>query len=186
MHLALAEAFGTEPAPVAWAELLAGGLDDLDDRDSPGRRGPATSAWPSSTTPAPPSGCTATSTWVRSSATRTGGSSSTSRASPECRCTSGGSGPPRWLSPGCCGRSTTCSRRCWSAARRLEPELADLALAWEDRNRQRFLGAYLNEPGIDALLPVDDSALYTMLGAFELAKAVYEVGYERITGPNGP
>ena len=34
MHLALAEAFGTEPAPVgAWAELLAGGLDDLDDRD---------------------------------------------------------------------------------------------------------------------------------------------------------
>jgi predicted trehalose synthase len=60
-----------------------------------------------------------------------------------------------------------------------DPDLQDLALAWEDRNASAFLGGYLNEPGIDALLPVDDSALYSVLGAFELGKAVYEVGYER-------
>ena len=47
-----------------------------------------------------------------------------------------------------------------------------------------FLGAYLNEPGVDALLPADDVALHAVLGAFELGKAVYEVGYERAHRPD--
>jgi maltokinase len=65
-----------------------------------------------------------------------------------------------------------------------DPELSALALAWEDRCANAFLAAYLNEPGIDALLPADDAALHTVLGAFELGKAVYEVGYERAHRPD--
>jgi maltokinase len=65
-----------------------------------------------------------------------------------------------------------------------DPELGALALAWEDRAANAFLAAYLNEPGIDALLPADDAALHTVLGAFELGKAVYEVGYERDHRPD--
>jgi maltokinase len=65
-----------------------------------------------------------------------------------------------------------------------DPELGALALAWEDRCANAFLAAYLNEPGIDALLPADDAALHTVLGAFELGKAVYEVGYERAHRPD--
>lgn len=65
-----------------------------------------------------------------------------------------------------------------------DPELAALAGAWEDRAANSFLAAYLNEPGVDALLPADDAALHTVLGAFELGKAVYEVGYERAHRPD--
>ena len=65
-----------------------------------------------------------------------------------------------------------------------DPELRALALAWEDRCANAFLAAYLNEPGVDALLPADDAALHTVLGAFELGKAVYEVGYERAHRPD--
>jgi maltokinase len=60
-----------------------------------------------------------------------------------------------------------------------DDELQALAGAWEDRCSSAFLAGYLNEPGIDGLLPADDVALHTVLGAFELGKAVYEVGYER-------
>lgn len=63
-------------------------------------------------------------------------------------------------------------------------ELAALAVAWEDRNANSFLAGYLNEPGIDSLLPADDGALHSLLGAFELGKAVYEVGYERAHRPD--
>lgn len=65
-----------------------------------------------------------------------------------------------------------------------DEELEALAVAWEDRCANAFLAAYLNEPGIDALLPVDDAALHAVLGAFELGKAVYEVGYERAHRPD--
>jgi len=65
-----------------------------------------------------------------------------------------------------------------------DAELEVLAQAWEDRNGSAFLAAYLNEPGIDDLLPNDDGVLYTILGAFELGKAVYEVGYERAHRPD--
>lgn len=65
-----------------------------------------------------------------------------------------------------------------------DEELAALAVAWEDRNASAFLGGYLNEPGIDALLPADDADLHAILGAFELGKAIYEIGYERAHRPD--
>jgi maltokinase len=65
-----------------------------------------------------------------------------------------------------------------------DDDLQALAQAWEDRNASAFLGGYLNEPGIDELLPADDRDLHVVLGAFELGKAVYEVGYERDHRPD--
>jgi maltokinase len=64
-----------------------------------------------------------------------------------------------------------------------DDELQALAAAWEDRSANSFLAGYLNEPGIDGLLPADDGDLHAVLGAFELGKAVYEVGYERAHRP---
>lgn len=65
-----------------------------------------------------------------------------------------------------------------------DEQLVELAGAWEDRAANSFLAGYLNEPGIDALLPDDDRDLHVVLGAFELGKAVYEVGYERAHRPD--
>jgi maltokinase len=62
----------------------------------------------------------------------------------------------------------------WAA----DEELDELAVAWEERNRQAFLDAYLAVDGIHALLPTDPSARAIVCAAFELDKAVYEVGYE--------
>lgn len=59
-----------------------------------------------------------------------------------------------------------------------DDELDRLALGWEDRNRQAFLDGYFAAEGIDALLPADEAARRTVLAAFELDKAVYEVAYE--------
>jgi maltokinase len=58
-------------------------------------------------------------------------------------------------------------------------ELDSLALAWEERSRTAFLDGYLGVAGVDALLPAEPAALGAVLAAFELDKAVYEVGYER-------
>jgi maltokinase len=60
-----------------------------------------------------------------------------------------------------------------------DPELDALALAWDERSRAAFLSGYLATEGIGALLPGDPAALRAALVAFELDKAVYEVGYER-------
>lgn len=65
-----------------------------------------------------------------------------------------------------------------------DDELLVLAVAWEDRASNSFFNSYLNEPGIDELLPSDDGALHTVLGAFELGKAIYEIGYERAHRPD--
>ncbi len=62
-------------------------------------------------------------------------------------------------------------------------ELVPLAAAWEGRNRRSFLEGYLRTEGVDALLPnVDDRP--TVLAAFELDKAIYEVLYERSYRPD--
>lgn len=62
-------------------------------------------------------------------------------------------------------------------------ELVRLAAAWEGRNRRSFLEGYLRADDVDALLPgVDDRP--TVLAAFELDKAVYEVIYERAYRPD--
>lgn len=65
-----------------------------------------------------------------------------------------------------------------------EDELIALAAAWEDRASSAFLGGYLNEPDVEGLLPADDGDLHLVLSAFELGKAVYEVGYEREHRPD--
>jgi maltokinase len=59
-----------------------------------------------------------------------------------------------------------------------DAELLGLLDAWELRNRDAFLTAYYGEDGIDALLPADPPARAALLAAFELNKAVYELGYE--------
>jgi maltokinase len=59
-----------------------------------------------------------------------------------------------------------------------DDELIDLLAAWEERNRDAFVDAYLDHPAIDSLLPVDPADRATLLAAFELDKAVYELGYE--------
>ncbi len=58
------------------------------------------------------------------------------------------------------------------------PDLAELAKAWEARNRSAFLAGYFGTSGIGALLPADDEDRHTLLAGFELDKAVYEVLYE--------
>jgi maltokinase len=57
-------------------------------------------------------------------------------------------------------------------------QLVELVAAWEERNRSAFLTAYEAHEGIDDLLPKDPAARAVLLGAFELDKAVYELGYE--------
>jgi maltokinase len=59
-----------------------------------------------------------------------------------------------------------------------DDELAALARAWEERADETFLDAYYGTEGIDAVLPRSDADRNAVLEAFELDKAVYEVGYE--------
>jgi maltokinase len=62
--------------------------------------------------------------------------------------------------------------------------LEPVAVAWEQRNRQAFLDGYRDAKGIDDLLPADEEAITTVLLAFELDKAVYELAYERDHRPD--
>jgi maltokinase len=59
-----------------------------------------------------------------------------------------------------------------------DEEVLELADAWERHNRDRFLDAYFGVEGIEAVLPAGEAARALVLAAFELDKAVYEVGYE--------
>ncbi len=58
------------------------------------------------------------------------------------------------------------------------PALAELVDQWEARNREALRASYLDTEGIAALLPADPASVDAVLSAFELDKAVYEVGYE--------
>jgi maltokinase len=60
-----------------------------------------------------------------------------------------------------------------------QDDLAPLAARWEARNRRAFLDGYLAQAAGSGLLPTSHAALQTVLRAFELDKAVYEVLYER-------
>ena len=53
------------------------------------------------------------------------------------------------------------------------------AQAWEQRNRAAFLDGFLSTNGIAGLLPADPADIDGALTAWELDKAIYEVGYER-------
>ncbi|MGI9034008.1 MAG: maltokinase N-terminal cap-like domain-containing protein [Acidimicrobiales bacterium] len=59
-----------------------------------------------------------------------------------------------------------------------------LAGAWEDRNRQAFLDGYLGAAAKGDVLPADEVSVQIVLRAFELEKAVYELAYERAHRPD--
>ncbi|MGH9222664.1 MAG: maltokinase N-terminal cap-like domain-containing protein [Acidimicrobiales bacterium] len=59
-----------------------------------------------------------------------------------------------------------------------DEECAGLAGAWEQRNRMAFLEGYLAVAKANDLLP-DEAGTEAVLAAFELEKAVYELGYEQ-------
>jgi maltokinase len=58
-----------------------------------------------------------------------------------------------------------------------DEDLRALGVAWERHNSERFLAGYEGYADIDRVLPRRD-ARQVVLRAFELDKAVYEVGYE--------
>jgi maltokinase len=58
-----------------------------------------------------------------------------------------------------------------------EDDQTELAAAWEARNRKAFLDGYVRSAAGGGLLP-DPAATETVLAAFELEKAVYELAYE--------
>ena len=64
-----------------------------------------------------------------------------------------------------------------------DPELLELADAWEHRNANAFVAGYLSTEGVGAVLPAADADRRLVQAAFELDKAVYEVGYERSHRP---
>ena len=55
---------------------------------------------------------------------------------------------------------------------------------WELRNRGAFLDGYLAHDGVEELLPSDPAGRATLLAAFELDKAVYELAYELAHRPD--
>jgi maltokinase len=65
-----------------------------------------------------------------------------------------------------------------------EGALEDLAAAWEERNRKAFLRGYMEAAGAGGILPSDPDCIAVVLAAFELEKAVYELGYERAFRPD--
>jgi maltokinase len=66
----------------------------------------------------------------------------------------------------------------------VDDELVALADAWEHRNRVAFLAGYLGAENVGQVLPGDDADRRLIQAAFELDKAVYEVGYEQSHRPD--
>ncbi len=62
--------------------------------------------------------------------------------------------------------------------------LVPFGRTWAARNRRRFLGAYLEVMAGSPLLPASPAAVETSLVAFQLGKALYEVGYELAHRPD--
>ena len=65
-----------------------------------------------------------------------------------------------------------------------QEELLGLATRWEQHVGDAFRDGYFDTDGIDALLPASPRDRETVLDAFILAKAVYEVGYELAHRPD--
>jgi maltokinase len=70
------------------------------------------------------------------------------------------------------------------AAREQDEDVSELARAWERHNRQEFLRSYWDAISETDLVPRDHAQFVTLLEAFELEKALYEVGYERAHRPS--
>jgi maltokinase len=64
-----------------------------------------------------------------------------------------------------------------------DAETEILGRAWEARNVEAFLRGYEGTDGIEAVLPPDGEARRLVLAAFTLDKAVYEVAYESAHRP---
>lgn len=64
-----------------------------------------------------------------------------------------------------------------------EEGVVELVADWQQRARDEFLNGYFATDGLDELLPGPD-ARQLLLQAFELDKAVYEVGYETAYRPS--
>ena len=62
--------------------------------------------------------------------------------------------------------------------------LEQLARAWEDRNGAAFLRGYYETKGIEDLLPPEVEDREAVRVAFELDKALYELGYEEAYRPD--
>ncbi len=62
--------------------------------------------------------------------------------------------------------------------------LEQLARAWEDRNGAAFLRGYYETKGIEDLLPPEMEDREAVRVAFELDKALYELGYEETYRPD--
>jgi maltokinase len=63
-----------------------------------------------------------------------------------------------------------------------DEDCSDVAAAWETRNRKAFLEGYVRKAERGGILP-DPAATEAVLAAFELEKAVYELGYEQAYRP---
>ncbi len=59
-----------------------------------------------------------------------------------------------------------------------QADVAEQAVAWEQHNREAFLDGYRSWSHIDELVPGDEAGFDTVLAAFELEKAAYELCYE--------
>ncbi|HEX6167841.1 MAG TPA: hypothetical protein VFZ30_13690, partial [Acidimicrobiales bacterium] len=68
--------------------------------------------------------------------------------------------------------------------RDLDPELVDLADEWGNRALDAFLAGYTHVEGVRALVPGSEADFDTVLWAFTLDKAVYEVTYEMAHRPD--
>jgi maltokinase len=65
-----------------------------------------------------------------------------------------------------------------------DDELRSLGARWEQHVSAAFQAGYFETEGIDELLPATDGDRETVLNAFILAKAVYEIGYELAHRPD--
>ncbi|HEY3142813.1 MAG TPA: hypothetical protein VGJ86_16855 [Acidimicrobiales bacterium] len=68
--------------------------------------------------------------------------------------------------------------------RDIDTELGDLADEWEDRAATAFWRGYRSVPDAAALLPGEEGDQQSLLTAYELDKAVYEVDYELAHRPS--
>jgi maltokinase len=59
-----------------------------------------------------------------------------------------------------------------------QADVAELAVAWERRNRRAFLDGYCSVGPLSELVPGDREEFEIVLAAFELEKAAYELCYE--------
>lgn len=69
-------------------------------------------------------------------------------------------------------------------AEAIDERIVSLSSAWERRSKFAFLEGYFGVEGIAALLPPGELDRDVVLTAFELDKAIYEVGYEQAHRPD--